>query len=78
MVFTKELNTLLLRLGGVSAKQVIYESGQPQKADPPIVEMEFPRVTFVSLEQLAYLQLFVYQLILIKTVEKRLCRFYRG
>lgn len=39
---------------------------------------EFGMSMMVKPVQLSYLQLFVYQLILIKTVEKRLCRFYRG
>ena len=44
----------------------------------PIEVRELGMVMLVRLQQLKYLQLFVYQLILIKTVEKRLCRFYRG
>lgn len=56
----------------------LVNAPQLLNANSPMEVTESPIVMFVRSLQPTYLQLFVYQLILIKTVEKRLCRFYRG
>ena len=61
---------LPIKVQSVALKLTSVRPEQLLNAPSPMLVTEFPMVTLVRLEQSEYLQLIVFQMVLIKTVEK--------